>query len=279
MRVIVVDNASEDGVLKTVDDAPIHVLKQPDNRGFAYGCNVGWRAGSARYVLLLNPDAVIDPPSVERLVDVLEREGNVGICAPLIRAADGSLEFSQRRFPTVRATFAQALFAHRLFPRAEWSDQLIRDARAYEVGGAPPWVSGACMLVRRTALETLCGLDEGFFLYGEDADLCRRMRDAGWDVRFEPTASVVHIGGASAPRDDLLPVLAASRLRFARKHCDRRTAALVRAGIALSALTHAAFTTKGRSARRGHLAALAYTVSPQGSTGRKGSVPLTDSMP
>jgi GT2 family glycosyltransferase len=112
------------------------------------------------------------------------------------------------------------------------------------------------MLIRREALEALGGLDEGFFLYGEDIDLCRRIRDAGWDIRFEPGATVMHVGGVSAPRGDLLPVLAASRLRYARKHKSRPEAALIRAGVGLSALTHALVGRGGPSMRQGHVRAL-----------------------
>jgi GT2 family glycosyltransferase len=122
-------------------------------------------------------------------------------------------------------------------------------------------VSGACILVRRSALAELSGWDEGFFMYCEDIDLCRRLRKAGYDVLFEPEAAVLHEGGASAPRTSLLPVLAASRLRYAAKHRGAAAATLERLGIALGALTHLLVSRGGREARAGHARALRLAIS------------------
>jgi N-acetylglucosaminyl-diphospho-decaprenol L-rhamnosyltransferase len=263
INVIVVDNASSDGSLETVADLPVQTVPLDENRGFAHGCNAGWRRGTAPAVLLLNPDATIDPASLQRLEDALAASPSVGATAPRIVESDGTLDFSQRRFPRLRTTYAQALFLHRIFPKATWSDELVRDAAAYERPGSPDWASGACLLVRRDVLERLDGLDDGFFLYCEDLDLCRRIRAAGLDVRFEPEAVVVHEGGASAPRAALLPVLAASRVRYAKKHQPAHVALLERVGVGLGALTHAVVTTGGREARRGHLLAFARAVSDQ----------------
>src|SRR4051794_10176808 len=215
-EVVVVDSASADDSLATVRDLPLQAVQLDENRGFAHACNVGWRLGSAPFVLFLNPDARLEPAALERLVTAAEPQ-QVGAVAPRIEGADGTLDHSLRRFPRLRSTYAQALFLHRLFPRAEWVDELVRDEGAYRRRWSPEWVSGACVLVRRTVLEGLGGLDDGFFLYCEDLDLCRRIRAAGFEIAFEPDAQAVHIGGASLPRTSLLPVLAASRVRYARK--------------------------------------------------------------
>src|SRR5919198_1579919 len=120
-HVIVVDNGSTDDSLAVVADLEVEGLAQA-NRGFAAGCNAGWRAGEAPYVLFLNPDATIDVESILRLVRVLEQEDGAGAVAPKILEGDGSLDFSLRRFPRVRSTLSQAFFLHRLFPRARWTD-------------------------------------------------------------------------------------------------------------------------------------------------------------
>jgi GT2 family glycosyltransferase len=255
-RVIVVDNASPDASLDEVQDLPVTRIQLDSNGGFAHGVNVGWRAGDAPYVLLLNPDARIDGPSLRVLVSALRDEPDLGAAAPRIVDGDGSLDWSQRRYPRLRSTFARAFFLHRLWPSAEWSDEVIRDEQAYAVRGRPDWVSGACVLIRRTALAQLGGLDEGFFMYAEDIDLCKRLRAAGYDVLFEPGALVEHEGGASAPRTTLLPVLAASRMRYAAKHRGRVGALLERFGIALEAGTHIIVSRGGAEARRGHVRAL-----------------------
>jgi N-acetylglucosaminyl-diphospho-decaprenol L-rhamnosyltransferase len=261
VNVILVDSASRDGSVESVSDLPLRIERLPENYGFAYACNRGWKLGNAPSVLFLNPDATIDPPSLERLAGVA-RDPWVGAVAPKILEAAGSLDFSMRRFPRLRTTYAQALFLHRLFPHAEWSDELVRDPNAYAGVSSPEWVSGACVLLKRDLLERLDGFDEGFFLYCEDIDLCRRVRDAGFEIRFEPGAVATHSGGASAPRAQLLPVLAASRIRYARKHRSRLAALLERAGVALGAVTHAVVARGGRAARRGHARAVVQALRP-----------------
>ena len=262
IHVTVVDNASGDGSLDAVAGLDVRTIALPDNRGFAAGCNAGWRAGSGRYALFVNPDARIVPAAAETLAAVLDREADGGVVAPRIVDDDSSLDLSQRRFPTLRSTYAHALFLHRLFRRADWASELVRDPADYERPGSPDWASGACLLVRRSVLEELGGWDEGFFMYCEDKDLCRRARDRGYDVRFEPAAVAHHAGGASAPRPSLAHVLAQSRVRYARKHRGRVVAELERAGIALTALTHMAISRGGRAARAGHAAALRAALRP-----------------
>jgi N-acetylglucosaminyl-diphospho-decaprenol L-rhamnosyltransferase len=262
LNVIVVDSASLDGTLESVADLPITTVALEQNRGFAHACNVGWRHGEAPFVLFLNPDATLGVGDVERLIAAAERP-KVGAAAP-----NGALEYSLRRCPRLRTTYAQALFLHRLFPRATWSDELLRDEEAYERPFSPEWVSGACVLVRRPVLERIRGLDEGFFLYCEDIDLCKRLRGAGFDIRFVPDATAVHEGGASAPRASLLPVLAASRVRYAKLHQRKPVALLERLGIALGAASHAVVTRGGIATRKGHLRAMLASVSQSSATAR-----------
>jgi N-acetylglucosaminyl-diphospho-decaprenol L-rhamnosyltransferase len=263
VRPIVVDNASPDASLEAVSDLPVQTIQLDENRGFAAGTNAGWRAGRSPYVLLLNPDATIDAASIRLLVGILEENPRVGAAAPKIQRSDGSFEQSMRRFPTLRSTYARAFFLHRLFPRAVWAGELVLEPEAYTRPASPDWVSGACLLVRRSVLERLGGLDEGFFMYCEDKDLCRRMHDLGYELRFEPAALAAHEGGASAPRPSLLPVLAQSRVRYARKHFGPVRAFLERGGIALSAATHAVVSSGGRAQRAGHVASLRAALRPR----------------
>ena len=238
VRVIVADNASPDRGIETLADLDVTCLRLPRNGGFSYGCNAGWTAGAGSYVLFLNPDATLDAASLQALVAVLDADARVGVVAPQILDEDGHREPSLRRYPRLRSTYAQALFLHRVFRRAAWTDELVHDPAAYERPGSAEWVSGACMLVRRSALVELGGMDDGFFLYCEDTDICQRLADHGYDVRFEPAAIARHAGGASRPRAELYGVLAASRIRYARKHRSRLGAALERCGVILGALTH-----------------------------------------
>lgn len=262
VHVFVVDNNSPDETLETVRDLPVTAIQLPANKGFAHGVNVGWRSGGSPYVLLLNPDARIDAASLQTLVGALEDAPKLGAVAPRIVDADGSLDFSQRRYPSLRSTYAQALFLHRLFPTASWTDEVVRDRSAYGHRRSPDWVSGACILVRRQALVDLAGLDERFFMYAEDIDFCRRLRDHGYDLLFVPEAVVQHDGGGSGLRTELLPVLATSRLRYASKHRRRPAAALERLGIALGSMTHTLVGRGGRAGKLGHLRALRASVWP-----------------
>jgi N-acetylglucosaminyl-diphospho-decaprenol L-rhamnosyltransferase len=256
VSVTVVDNASPEPALDAVADLPVRAIAAPRNGGFAYGCNLGAFGGDAPYVLLLNPDARLEPADLDALARVLDDEPGTGLVGPRLLDGDGRLMYSQRRFPRVTSTFAQALFLHRIWPRALWADEVIRRAEAYDRPGSPEWVSGACMLVRRSLLERLKGLDEAFFLYSEDTDLCARVRAEGYDVRYEPGALARHIGGHSAPRSGLLAVLADSRRRYALKHYGPVAARLQIAGAALSAITHVITCARRPSYARGHLAAL-----------------------
>lgn len=256
IRVVVVDNASPDRGHETVRDLPVTIVESGRNGGFSFGCNVGWRAGGAPAVLFLNPDARIAPEAVLALADLLERDPALGAVGPLIRDDDGSLDPSQRRFPSVRTAWARALFLHRLLPDAPWTDEIERRPVAYARPARPDWISGACLMTRRALLERLDGFDERFFLYSDDTDLCRRIRDLGYAVGFDPSVTCGHEGGASAPRAGLFAVLAESRMLYARRHAGRAARALERAALAVEELSRAVVGAGGAPARRGHLRAL-----------------------
>lgn len=257
VAVTVVDNNSPDASLDAVADLPVKAIQSGRNGGFGFGCNLGAAAGSAPLILFINPDAEITAGALASMTAVLEAEPDVALVGPRLTEQDGELMPSMRRYQRTRSMWAQALYLHRLFPRTGWANEIDARPDQYSAPAYPEWVSGACMLVRRSAFEAVGGFDDGFFLYCEDQDLCRRLRAAGGRVRYEPSAVVPHRGGHSAPRTSLYAVLAQSRIRFARKHNGRLQAALQRAAIATEALTHALAGIPGRPAHlRGHRAAL-----------------------
>ncbi len=260
VRVIVVDNASSDGSLATVADLDVETIRLAENRGFGHGCNVGWRAGHAPAVLFLNPDARLDARSLRVLDSVLQERERVGAVGPNVFAGDGALACSRRYFPRLRSTYARAFFLHRVFPSCWWVDEVVRDPREYDRAAPAEWLSGSCLLVRRSVLESLGGFDECFFLYCEDMDLSARIWQLGHEVWFEPSAIAMHAGGASASRSSLLPVLAASRARYAEKHDRRLVASAQKLGIGLDALTHMIVARGGWRVRAGHARSIAALV-------------------
>jgi N-acetylglucosaminyl-diphospho-decaprenol L-rhamnosyltransferase len=262
-NVVVVDNASHDGSLETLTGLPLTTVPLSYNAGFSHGCNVGAAKGSAPFVLFLNPDASLRWDALERLVAELEDDPTIGAVGPRIVGDDGTLHHSLRRFPRLVSTFSQALLLHRLFPFAVWTDEVIRRPDAYERPGDQEWISGACMLVRRTAFDEIGGFDEGFFLFCEDTDLCARLRDRGHRITYRPDAVVTHVGGASAPFAAILPVAVTSRIRYARKHRSAPAALLERFGIGLGILTRLVVARGGATVRRGHATSLRAVLAPQ----------------
>ncbi len=262
ITVIVVDNASSDGSLEAIADLPARTIAAGRNGGFAVGCNLGLAAGDAPFVLFLNPDAAIDQTALRRLADVLTAQPEVAIVGPRTIGPDGVLVPSMRRYQRLGSVWATALFAHRVFKRAAWANEIIRTADVYDHSADAEWLSGGCLLARRSVLESVGGFDEGFFLYNEDMDLCARVRAAGYRVRYEPTAVAHHEGGGSAPRTALYAVLARSRMRFARQHGNSLSAGAQRLGLATGAFTHVIANAARPAHRRGHAAALQTIVEP-----------------
>jgi GT2 family glycosyltransferase len=261
VSITVVDNASPDRSATVVADFPVRIIKAPRNGGFAYGCNLGAAAGAAEFVMFLNPDARIESESLHGLVAVLRADPALGGVGPRTLDDGGLLHRTQRRFPRLRSTYAQALGLHRVAAFSSWAGEVIQDPAAYTRPGAPDWLSGSCVLMRRAALDEVGGLDEGFFLYSEETDLFRRLRRCGWGVRFEPKAIAYHQGYGSAPWEMVTPVLARSRVRYARKHHGRLVAVLEAIGVTIDSLVRAAARIHRPTRRRGHLASARAALS------------------
>ena len=193
-QVIVVDNASADGSADAVGAAfpAVQLLRLRENRGYAAGNNRGLEVAQGDFVVLLNSDVLVGVAGLQALVDYLAGNPAVGAVSAGLRTAEGAAQafaFGSDPSPAylLRRGIGRLLA---LPPLHSWD--------TYEPL-AVDWVSGACVCVRREVIEQIGGLDEGFFLYFEDVDWCRRMREAGWQVVYNPTVSVVHLGGQSQP--------------------------------------------------------------------------------
>jgi N-acetylglucosaminyl-diphospho-decaprenol L-rhamnosyltransferase len=222
LEIVVVDNASTDGSAEEAVAAfPQARLIRSENRGFAAGVNVGIRATSAPYVLVLNPDAEIASGTLAELVRLAEARPWAGAIGPMIRNPDGSVYPSGRTVPSLATAVGHA-FLGPVWPRnpftrryhlADWNRTTERRV---------DWISGAAFLLRRAALDEVGPLDERFFLYAEEVDLFKRLREAGWGIVFTPSLEVVHEQGVSTGRSRRMHLIhAESVYRYFEKHHAR----------------------------------------------------------
>ena len=198
---VVVDNASTDGSAGIVGefDAGVRLISNTTNVGFGRGMNQGCAATTAPYVLLMNPDCRLTSGAVDALIGELGRFEACAIVGPRIVNPDGSVQGSARGDPDMlTGLFGRAALLRRLFPGLAVSRRNVVDASNSAASVEVDWVSGACMLARRDALTEVGGFDERYFLYWEDADLCRRLRGRGDHIRYAPQACAIHRVGLSS---------------------------------------------------------------------------------
>ncbi|PWU25510.1 MAG: hypothetical protein C5B48_00955 [Candidatus Rokuibacteriota bacterium] len=261
LHVIVVDNACPERSCELLDGLSVEILPMGRNAGFGPACNAGAGRGSGQSILFLNPDATISPESVRSLAAHLERNRTCGVVGPHIFEVNGETQLSMRRAPRLGSAFAEAVFLHHALPRAAWASEIVRDG--YESPAEVEWLSGAVLCVRRSAFIEVGGFDERFFLYSEDADLCARLRAAGYGVQYRPEATAVHEGGGSAPRPQQAAQKVEGRLLYARLHAGRTAYLVTRLVCVLNELVRVPIAaTRSRSHLRGRLAGLSAALAP-----------------
>ena len=239
---IVVDNASSDGTVAILRDRfpKVRLIVNDQNRGFAVGTNQAMAAARGDYLLLLNPDTLLPAGALAELLACAEAHPEAGIVAPRLHNPDGSLQYSCRRFPTMKAALFRHTVLGRLFPGNRWSADYTMAGWAHDALREVDWVSGACMLVRRDLYRRIGPLDEGFFWGSEDVDYCYRAHQAGFRVLYTPRPVIVHAIGASASQAPVRMNILFHRgmHRLYRKHLSRNGVdlALATVGISLRAL-------------------------------------------
>jgi N-acetylglucosaminyl-diphospho-decaprenol L-rhamnosyltransferase len=244
--VVVVDNASSDGSVEVVraSDPEATVVAIGVNLGFGSGANRGVEVTTGEHLLILNPDAVVEPGTVKALSGSLDRDPGLAVVGPRMENLDGTLYPSVRRFPDLWVAAGHA-FLGLVWP----ANPFTRRYRMLDWDHTRPaadvdWVGGACLLVRRSAFEAVGGFDEGYFMYVEDVDLCWRLGRAGWRIGYEPAGRVVHALGASSRLSPYRMIAAHHRslLRFASKTSSGARRALVPlVAVGLAARTGAAW--------------------------------------
>ena len=232
VETIVVDNAVGIGAEVAASHPRVEVIAGGLRRGFGANHNMACIRARGRYVLILNDDTVLDPGCIERLCRFMDQNPTVAAAGPRLRYADGRVQPSAFHFPTPVRVATTTL----TLQRAGWvmsSGERIRRV---------DWINGAAMMVRRDALAAAGGLDEGFYMYLEDVDLCRRLRDAGWEIAFFPRAGLVHHESSSTAAVPQRRIYQHARSRglYARKHHGRAGELAVQALAAGTYLARAA---------------------------------------
>jgi GT2 family glycosyltransferase len=222
-EIVIVDNgAADDHPLPDLPELEdTRVVRPESNVGYGAGCNLGAGVASGEELLILNADVVLDPDAIAALANRLGSDDRIAVVGPRI-FSHGEVQLSARAFPSLRTG---------LLGRRSLLTRLLVRARRYPAefqrvqgsGGPVDWVSGACMLVRRSAFDEVGGFDEGYWMYWEDADLCRRLVDKGWEIHFEPASVVQHATGASGVSARTIRAFHESAARFAARHIARTT--------------------------------------------------------
>jgi GT2 family glycosyltransferase len=230
-EVWVVDNASGDDSADYVRSAhpQVRLIANPNNLGFAAANNQAARLSGGRYLLLLNPDTIVPPGSMGRLLSYAEQNPKIGILGPKLEYPDGSPQRScWCAFPGLKMAFEDAFYLWKL----SWLP-LTRSVECSEADLRHPLdvahLLGACILVRREVWLAAGPLDEGFFMYLEETDLCLKAKQLGWRIVYDPDVTIIHLGQHSShqvPERNLIH-LYRSYVRFYRKHYSERKLGLL----------------------------------------------------
>ncbi len=234
---IVVDHGSTDGTVELVRDRfPDVRLVEQDNLGLGAGWNRGMHEATGEWFLILNADAWMAEGATERLAEFGASRPDAAVIGPRMRYPDGRLQRSVRGFPTQWRLATEFLGLRKLGPRTKLFNAFYANGFAYDEVREADFVMGACMLVRRAAVDEVGELDEGYFLFSEEADWMYRFRQAGWTVLFFPGAEAYHVLGASHG-GRLFKELVRGHVRFMAKHhglhAAERTRRLLRFSLLL----------------------------------------------
>ena len=221
LEVIVVDSASADGSVEMIRQKypQALLLPQADNVGFTRGNNIGMRRARGDFFLMLNPDTEVSPGTLGIMLDYMKRHRHVGILGPHTLNSDGSHQSTRRRFPTLMTGLFESAWLSAWAPASVERDYRMLDTNDDEVLQAD-WAQGSALLLRRELYQAIGGLDEGYTMYSEELDYCRRAKSAGWQVVYHGGATITHHGGKSSEQVAALKQIhfQTSKLRYFRKH-------------------------------------------------------------
>ncbi len=219
LDVVVVDNESTDGTRALVEgNFPQARVVDSPNRGFGHGNNRGLETTDARYVLFLNPDTEIHKGTFGALVAMLDEHPDVGLIGVRQLTPDLELFPTVRRFPNAGRALGEALASERWPVTPDWAGERVLDLELYGSTFECDWTSGSYMLARREALLSAGCMDERFFIYAEEPDLCLRFKRAGWKILHVPDMTIVHHACKGGVRPRMVAQDAFARRQYAEKH-------------------------------------------------------------
>lgn len=219
-ELVVVDNASQDGSEKLIEQMPdVRLIRNERNVGFAAGANQGVRATVAPYVFFLNADAILKSRALDALRESLDAHPKAAVIGALVRNPDGTVQPTRRAFPSLGQAALHGIVG--IFrPSNRGTRAYVLADETFDEAAKVDWVACTAVGVRRDAFEAVGGFDEAFFFFVEDVDLCKRLWDAGYEVWFEPGAEVVHRWGGAWGQRPLRFMWMHQRnlFRYVRKH-------------------------------------------------------------
>jgi GT2 family glycosyltransferase len=202
-EVTVVDNNSKDHSRKMLkrDFPQVKLIENKRNLGFSRACNQGIKQSQGRYVLLLNPDTELTSGGIKKMMDFMDSKPEAGICGPKMTDRRGNLQFSCRSFPSyLTAISSSQSILNRIFPENFLSQKYLLKEKNHSQIMEVDWVSGSCLLIKREVFEKVGLLDERFYMYVEDVDLCYRAKKTGFSVFYFPPVLVIHHIGKSTQK-------------------------------------------------------------------------------
>ncbi len=219
LDVVVVDSGSTDDTVDLVRrDFPDVGVLATENRGFASANNRGLAIVDAEWVLFLNPDTEILSGTLAELLSTARLHPTVGLAGVRQLDGNGVVAPTIRRFPSVVRSLSTSLGGERLPSHASWLGERVLEADLYDRETPCDWTVGSFMLARKEALDRVDGMDERFFLYSEETDLCRRIRQAGWDVVHLPQMTILHESSPTASNPRLNGQMAFAQRQYMAKH-------------------------------------------------------------
>jgi N-acetylglucosaminyl-diphospho-decaprenol L-rhamnosyltransferase len=250
--VVVVDNESSDETAVLVGtEFPAARVVPSRNHGFSHANNRGLMTCDARYVLFLNPDTEIVEGTFAELVRAMDERPNVGLIGVRQVRSDGSLINTIRRFPNALRALGDAFSAEQRLPRCpRWLGERELDPAAYDREVTCDWTTGSFMLVRREAIESAGFLDERYFMYSEETDLCRRIKTAGWEIRHLPSMTILHHDDKVGVKPSIESLSAWTRTFYARKHFSPAHRVLYSSVVLLRASLRSVYGGSGERGRQ-----------------------------